>query len=190
MIIIVPRTRRTETAWRYIGSQESELLSSSTNGPSVGPVLANCSTLPRYDITDPTKIFAKGRYYVLACLVGFWSPTILEEMRGSGPGFEPLLDMIDELRNAGMLSKGRLVPRQIPGEYVSLVPWWRRSTYSLSRPITAPNISGILTMRTTFLDRGGICRLVDDFTETGLQGSLDSVIVLMHDTIERTEVID
>ena len=59
---------------------------------------------------------------MLACLIGFGSPTILEEVRGSGPGLEPLLNMIDELGDAGMLSNGRLVPSQIPGKWVSPVP--------------------------------------------------------------------
>jgi hypothetical protein len=77
--------------------------------------------LPSYDITDPVEVFANHCYSMLAGLIGFRSPGILEQMRGGRPGFEPLLDMVDELRNAGVLSDGRLVPRQVSGEWVSTI---------------------------------------------------------------------
>ena len=80
MIIIVPRTCWTEMTWRYIGGQERELLSSSLSASSVGLVSADCSTLPSYDIADPIEVFAKVRYFVLACLVGFRSPSIFKSM--------------------------------------------------------------------------------------------------------------
>lgn len=80
MIIIVPRTCWTEMAWWYIGGQKSELLSSFVSASNIGLVSADCSTLSSYDITDPIKVFAKVRYFVLACLVGFRSPAIFKVM--------------------------------------------------------------------------------------------------------------
>lgn len=78
MVIIVPRTFRTEMTWRCIGGQDCQLQSSVVKASSDGLVSVYCCPLPSYDSTDPIEVFVKRGYGVLACLIGFWSPAILE----------------------------------------------------------------------------------------------------------------